>query len=59
MSFSVRDLVERNTDTQIVYDEALRQGMWSLQEDGIMKATQGLVDVRDVLEATKDRGLDG
>lgn len=58
MNFSVRDLIERKTDTQIVYDEALRQGMWSLQEDGIVKATQGLVDVRDVLEATRDRGLD-
>jgi type II secretory ATPase GspE/PulE/Tfp pilus assembly ATPase PilB-like protein len=57
MNFSVRDLIERKTETQIVYDEALRQGMWSLQEDGIMKATQGLVDVRDVLEATRDRGL--
>jgi type IV pilus assembly protein PilB len=57
MNFSVRDLIERKTETQIVYDEALRQGMWSLQEDGIMKATQGLVDVRDVLDATRDRGL--
>jgi type IV pilus assembly protein PilB len=59
VNFFVRDLIERKTETQIIYDEALRQGMWSLQEDGIMKATQGLVDIRDVLEATRDRGLDG
>jgi hypothetical protein len=26
--------------------------MLTLQEDGLMKATQGLVDVRDVLDAT-------
>jgi type IV pilus assembly protein PilB len=56
---SVRDLMARNTEVQIVYDEALRQGMWSLQEDGIMKATQGLVDVRDVLESTRDGGVEG
>jgi type IV pilus assembly protein PilB len=58
LRFSVRDLMARNTDVQIVYDEALRQGMWSLQEDGIMKATQGLVDVRDVLESTRDEGVE-
>jgi len=56
--FSVRDLMARNTEVQIVYDEALRQGMWSLQEDGIMKATQGLVDVRDVLESTGYGGVE-
>ena len=49
---------ENRDDFQILYDEAQRQGMWTLREDGIVKATQGLVDVRDVLDVTRDEGDD-
>jgi type II secretory ATPase GspE/PulE/Tfp pilus assembly ATPase PilB-like protein len=58
LRFTLRDILARGGDVQVLYDEAQRQGMWTLREDGIMKATQGLVDVRDVLDATRDEGSD-
>ena len=54
LRFALRDLIARGTELRILHDEAQRQGMLTLQEDGIGKATQGLVDVRDVLDATSE-----
>ena len=54
--YHLRDLLARGSEQQIIYEEAQRQGMWTLQEDGITKASQGLIDVRDVLEATREEG---
>lgn len=56
LRFTLRDILARGGDYQVLYDEAQRQGMWTLREDGTVKATQGLVDVRDVLDATRDEG---
>ncbi len=52
----LRDMVLRGADKQVLYEEAQRMGMLTLREDGIMKATQGLVDIRDVLESTREEG---
>jgi len=52
----LRDRLLRGDPAQIVIEEAQRLGMWSLKEDGILKASQGLVDVREVLEATAAEG---
>lgn len=52
----MRDLLLRGDPYQLVCEEAQRQGMWTLREDGIMKASQGLVDIREVLEATAAEG---
>ena len=48
----LRDRLLRGDPLQLVVEEAQRLGMWTLREDGLLKASQGLVDVRDVLEAT-------
>jgi type II secretory ATPase GspE/PulE/Tfp pilus assembly ATPase PilB-like protein len=50
----LRDRLLRGDPCQAVVEEAQRLGMWSLREDGILKASQGLVDIREVLEATAD-----
>jgi type II secretory ATPase GspE/PulE/Tfp pilus assembly ATPase PilB-like protein len=52
----LRDRVLRGDPPQLLVEEAQRLGMWSLREDGILKASQGLVDVREVLEATAGDG---
>lgn len=54
--FTLRDLIAGGEEIRILYDEAQRMGMWTLREDGTMKATQGLVDIRDVLDATREEG---
>jgi len=48
----LRDRLLHGDPSQLLLEEAQRLGMWSLREDGILKASQGLVDVREVLEAT-------
>ena len=54
--YHLKDLLARGAEQQIIYEEAQRQGMWTLQEDGITKASQGLIDVRDVLEVAREEG---
>ncbi len=53
----LRERLLRGDPSQVVAEEAQRLGMWSLREDGILKAYQGLVDIREVLEATAVDGL--
>lgn len=50
----VRERLLRGDALRLVVEEAERQGMWTLREDGILKASQGLVDIRDVIEAVAD-----
>jgi type IV pilus assembly protein PilB len=52
----LRERLLRGDLPQVLIDEAQRQGMWTLREDGIDKASQGLVDIREVLEATAADG---
>ena len=52
----LRDRLLRGDPSQVLVEEAQRLGMWSLREDGILKASQGLVDIREVLEATAADG---
>lgn len=52
----LRDTLVRGEPSQMLIEEAQRQGMWTLREDGISKASQGLVDIREVLEATAADG---
>jgi len=53
----LRELLLRGEPPQVIVDEAERLGMWSLREDGILKASHGLVEIREVLEATGDETL--
>lgn len=52
----LRDRLLRGDPSQVLVEEAQRLGMWTLREDGILKASQGLVDIREVLEATGEEG---
>jgi len=52
----LRERLLRGGPSQVLIEEAERLGMWSLREDGILKASQGLVDIREVLEATAADG---
>jgi type IV pilus assembly protein PilB len=54
MRGELRDRLRRGDPPQMVVEEAQRLGMWTLREDGIVKAAQGLADIGDVLEATAD-----
>ncbi len=53
----LRDLLLAGEAPQVVVDEAQRRGMWTIREDGVLKASHGLADIREVLEATGDEVL--
>jgi type II secretory ATPase GspE/PulE/Tfp pilus assembly ATPase PilB-like protein len=55
----LRDRLLHGDPPRVLVEEAQRLGMWSLREDGILKASQGLVDVREVLEAAADGSVPG
>ncbi len=46
-------LSEKNFSENDILKEALRQGMISLRQDGVIKALQGLVSIEDVLSETE------
>jgi type IV pilus assembly protein PilB len=50
----LRGRLLRGDPCQLLLEEAQRLGMWTLREEAILKASQGLVDVRDALDATAD-----
>jgi type II secretory ATPase GspE/PulE/Tfp pilus assembly ATPase PilB-like protein len=52
----VRDRLLRGDAPRLVAEEAQRLGMWTLREEGIHKASEGLVDIREVIEATGGAG---
>lgn len=45
----IRDRIAAAVPARIIYEEAQRMGMQTLMEDGILKASRGEVDIRDVL----------
>jgi type IV pilus assembly protein PilB len=52
----LRDMLMRGDPIPLIVDEAQRLGMWTLREDGVLKASLGLVDIREVLESTSAEG---
>lgn len=47
----LRDKLLRGEPGRVIVDAAQRLGMWTLREDGVLKASRGLLDVRELLEA--------
>ncbi|HEY6000300.1 MAG TPA: ATPase, T2SS/T4P/T4SS family [bacterium] len=47
----LRERLLRGEPLRLIVEEAQRQGMWTLREDGLLKASQGLADLREVLDA--------
>jgi type IV pilus assembly protein PilB len=53
----LRELMAQGSPPKVVYEEAQRLGMRTITEDGILKASRGEVDVRDVMRSAPT-GLD-
>ncbi|OGZ62831.1 MAG: hypothetical protein A3H51_01420 [Candidatus Spechtbacteria bacterium RIFCSPLOWO2_02_FULL_38_8] len=50
-----RIIVEKEASSIKIEQEALRQGMVSMRQDGIMKALQGMVAIEDVLRVVEEQ----
>jgi general secretion pathway protein E len=54
MSDGVRDLLMRGADANGIKEEARRQGMLTLREDGVRKVSLGITSVEEVLRVTQE-----
>ena len=54
MTRSLASMVSTEIDENKIFDEAIKQGMLTLRQDGILKALQGLVAIEDVLRETTE-----
>ena len=54
MSESVRELVMKRANADQIRDQAIKEGMKTMIEDGIRKALAGLTTIEEVLRATRE-----
>ena len=54
MSDDIRRLVMTNAPARKIEDQALREGMETMYDDGIRKAVRGLTTVEEVIRVTSD-----
>jgi type II secretory ATPase GspE/PulE/Tfp pilus assembly ATPase PilB-like protein len=44
----IKKMIKKATPTEILFKQAIKEGMTTLKQDGLMKALQGLTDVSEV-----------
>jgi len=54
MTPELEDVITSNPTTQKIVQEAKRQGMITLRQDGIIKALEGLVSIEEILRETEE-----
>jgi type II secretory ATPase GspE/PulE/Tfp pilus assembly ATPase PilB-like protein len=54
MTRELEEIINSEPTERRIYDEAVRQGMVSLRQDGILKALQGIVSIEEVLRETAE-----
>ena len=54
MTPELQEIVTGNPTTQKIVQEAKRQGMITLRQDGILKALEGLVSIEEILRETEE-----
>lgn len=54
MTRELEEIMNSNPTERRIYDEAVRQGMITLRQDGILKALQGIVSMEEVLRETRE-----
>lgn len=49
----IRKLINAREDADVIREQALKEGMISMQSDGLKKIAQGLTSIEEILRATK------
>lgn len=50
---TIREMVSNKAETDALYDQALKEGMTTMYDDGIEKITKGLTTIEEILRVTK------
>jgi type II secretory ATPase GspE/PulE/Tfp pilus assembly ATPase PilB-like protein len=53
VSKEIRKLINAREDADVIRDQGLKEGMVSMQSDGLRKIAQGLTSIEEVLRATR------
>ena len=53
VSYSVRKLINEKQDADVIVAQAKKEGMTTMLDDGLMKVSDGLTTIEEVLRVTK------
>lgn len=53
ISKAIRDLVTKRADSDLIHDQAVKEGMTTMFEDGVQKILQGMTTIEEVLRVTR------
>jgi type IV pilus assembly protein PilB len=51
---AIRDIILHSSTTDAIEDQAKKEGMLTMREDGIYKAARGITSVEEVLRAVSE-----
>lgn len=54
MTRELAEIIQTAPTEAKIHDEAMRQGMITMRQDGILKALQGMVAIEEVLRETRE-----
>jgi len=54
METNIRKLVTQSATSEVIEDEAKKNGMSTMSQDGFLKVTQGITTIEEVLRVTKE-----
>ena len=54
MSNTIKNLMTKNAVAEDVHQQAKKEGMMTMIEDGIVKAAQGITSIEEVLRVTRE-----
>ena len=55
MVTEIQRLIVRSTTSEVLQDEAIKQGMVTMQTDGLIKSLRGLTTLEEVMRVTSER----
>ena len=53
-SEEVQKLIMQNATSEVIQEEAINEGMVTMQLDGLIKAFRGLTSVKEILRVTRE-----
>lgn len=54
MSEAIKDLIVKEADADDIQEQAQKEGMLTMLEDGMIKAAQGQTSIEEILRVTKE-----
>jgi type II secretory ATPase GspE/PulE/Tfp pilus assembly ATPase PilB-like protein len=55
MGTEIQKLIVKNTTSEMLQDEAIKEGMITMQTDGLIKSLRGLTTLEEVMRVTSER----